>query len=87
MKALSLLLSIIVFFVAGYYFVIDFYQSGEINHFIYMSLLVVLMLICIVGVLINVPMIIKERRKMNLLMRKKMQQKSPQTLFDFTFET
>lgn len=67
MKVLSLLLSLVVFTAAGYFFVIDFRQSTELNYLIYMSLLVILMLICVVGIMINLPLIIAHRRKMNTL--------------------
>jgi len=67
MKVLSLLLSIVVFTAAGYFFVIDFRESTELNYLIYMSLLVILMLICVVGIMINLPIILNERRKMRVL--------------------
>ncbi|WP_298156959.1 hypothetical protein [Flavobacterium sp.] len=67
MKTLSLMLSIGVFVVSGYFFINDFRDSTELNYLIYMSLLVILMLICVVGVMINLPMIIRQRRKMRSL--------------------
>ena len=67
MKVLSLILSVVVFTVAGYFFVVDFRSSTEMNYLIYMSLLVILMLVCVVGVMINLPMIIRQRRKMRVL--------------------
>ncbi|WP_291086824.1 hypothetical protein [Flavobacterium sp. BFFFF1] len=67
MKTLSLMLSIGVFVVSGYFFINDFRDSAELNYLIYMSLLVILMLICVVGVMINLPMIIRQRRKMRSL--------------------
>jgi len=67
MKTLSLILSIIVFFTAGYFFVVDFTNSTETNYLIYMALLVILMLICIVGIMINLPMILRHRREMKVL--------------------
>ena len=67
MKTLSLILSIAVFFTAGYFFVVDFTNSTETNYLIYMALLVILMLICIVGVMINLPLIIRQRRQMKVL--------------------
>ena len=67
MKTLSLILSIAVFFIAGYFFVVDFTNSTETNYLIYMALLVILMLICIVGVMINLPMILRQRRQMKVL--------------------
>jgi hypothetical protein len=67
MRTLSLILSIVVFFTAGYFFIDDFTNSTETNYLIYMALLVILMLICIIGVMINLPMIIRHRRKMRVL--------------------
>jgi len=67
MKILSLTLSLVVFTASGYFFVTDLRPATETNYLIYMSLLVILMLICIVGVLINLPMIIRERRRMKVL--------------------
>ena len=68
MKIFSLILSLIVFGVAGYFFVADFTPSTELNYLIYMSLLVILMLICVVGVMLNLPVILKQRRKVNAIM-------------------
>jgi membrane protein DedA with SNARE-associated domain len=76
MKALSLIVSVAVLSISGYYFVTDFNLSGETNHIIYMSLLLILMLICIVGILINVPLIIRERRKMKVLLYQKVTRKA-----------
>ena len=67
MKALSLLVSLTVFMTSGYFLISDFNLSGEMNDIIYMSLLLILMLICVVGILINLPLIISERRKMKAL--------------------
>lgn len=70
MKALSLIISTIVFFASGFFFVSDFNLSGELNHVIYMSLLIILMLVCVVGFLINIPLIIQERKRVkNLALR------------------
>jgi membrane protein DedA with SNARE-associated domain len=67
MKTLSLIMSVVVFVASGYFFVTDFRESAELNYLIYMSLLVTLMLICIVGVMINLPMILRQRRKVKTL--------------------
>lgn len=75
MKILSLLLSLIVFTTAGYFFVTDFRDSTEFNYLIYMSLLIILMLICVVGVLINLPLIIAHRRKMRTFIHNSYSQK------------
>lgn len=53
MKLFSLLLSVIVFFVALYFFVLKIPHVDDTNDVIYIALLVTLMAICIVGVIIN----------------------------------
>ncbi|MDV6168169.1 hypothetical protein R1T16_07010 [Flavobacterium sp. DG1-102-2] len=53
MKLFSLLLSILVFFTSLYFFVLKVPNISTLNDVIYISLLVVLMAICIVGVIIN----------------------------------
>lgn len=62
MKIVSLILSIVVFFGAGFFLIADFRPSMEMNYLIYMSLLVILMMICIVGVLINYPTLLQQRK-------------------------
>jgi hypothetical protein len=76
MKAFSLVISLLVFAASGYYFITDFNLAGGTNHVIYMSLLVVLMLVCIVGFLINIPLIVRERRRMKVLMYKQLSRKT-----------
>ena len=88
MKTLSLLVSITVFTVSGYFFVSDFRYSGETNHLIYMSLLIVLMLICVIGILINMPLITKEKRRMKVLVYNKFSQRTVKTKkFNIGLET
>jgi len=65
MKLFSLLLSIIVFFVTCFFLVNDFKYSIEMNHIIYMTLLVVLLFIAIVGILINFNYLLEQREKIN----------------------
>ena len=77
MKALSLTVSLLVFAASGYFFIADFNLNGSANHWIYMSMLLVLMLVCVVGVLINVPLIVRERRKMKVLMYQQLIRKAP----------
>jgi len=66
MKVVSLFLSIFVFGIAAYFFATDFRNSLELNYIIYMLLLLILMSICVVGVMINVPLLIRGKRKMNI---------------------
>lgn len=87
MKSLSLIISSIVLIIAGYYFVVDFRYSTESNYIIYMSMLVILMFICILGIVINLPMLRMGRRKVRTLIynsysNKRVKNKS----FDSRFE-
>ena len=77
MKALSLIISTIVFFASGFFFISDFNLSGELNHVIYMSLLLILMLVCVIGFLINIPLIIQERKRVKNLAYRISQAKLP----------
>ncbi|CAM3963314.1 hypothetical protein FLAN108750_01800 [Flavobacterium antarcticum] len=67
MKIVSLILSIVVFIGAGFFLITDFRPSMEMNFLIYMSLLVILMLICIVGVLINYPILLQQRKNVKTI--------------------
>lgn len=67
MKIVSLILSIVVFFGAGFFLIADFRPSLEMNFLIYMSLLVILMLICVVGVLINYPILLQHRKNVKTI--------------------
>ena len=53
MKLFSLILSLIVFFVSSYFLALHIPVADTLNDFIYLSLLIILMAICIVGVIIN----------------------------------
>ena len=53
MKLFSFILSVAVFFVALYFFAIKVTFIDTLNDVIYISLLITLMAICIVGVIIN----------------------------------
>jgi hypothetical protein len=63
MRTLILTLSTVVFSVSGYFLITDFKISNETNFNIYLCLLIILMLICIVGILINLPLVLLERKK------------------------
>lgn len=75
MKIVSLFLSIFVFGIVAYFFVVDFRNSFELNYIIYMSLLLILMSICVVGIMINLPLLIRGRRKMNVFLYSNFSQK------------
>jgi surface polysaccharide O-acyltransferase-like enzyme len=70
MKALFLLLSTVAFVVTGYVLFTDVDLSLGVNEYIYMSLLLILMLICVVGILINAPLIIEEKKRVKKIVRK-----------------
>lgn len=67
MKLFSLILSVIVFFGSLYFFVLKIPTVESLNDYIYISLLVVLMAICIVGVIINWEFF-SRRKKNNLIL-------------------
>ncbi len=67
MKSLSLIISTIVLVIAGYFFIVDFRYSTESNYIIYMSMLVILMFICILGIVINLPILRLGRKKVHTL--------------------
>lgn len=67
MKLFTLILSASVFFISAYFFATDFTFSSEINHIIYMSMLMILMCICVIGMIINVSLIRIGRKKMGTL--------------------
>ena len=85
MKALALTVSMIAFLVSGYVLFTDVHLKDGLNEYIYMSLLLILMLICVVGILINVPLIIQEKRRMKVFMSKKISKAIEGS--EFTFQT
>ena len=62
MKLFSLLLSVIMFFVSLYFFSIQLGSIDSLNDVIYISLLVTLMAICVVGVIINWDILRKNKK-------------------------
>lgn len=85
MKAIALTVSMIVFLISGYVLFTDVHLSHGLNEYLYMSLLLILMLICVVGILINVPLIVEEKRKMKVFMSKKISKAIKGS--EFTFQT
>lgn len=67
MKLFSLILSVIVFFGSLYFFVLKVSEVDSLNDLIYVSLLVTLMAICVVGVIINWEFFRKKRNN-NLIL-------------------
>ncbi len=67
MKSLSLIISIIALFVSGYFFAVDFRISTETNYLIYMGMLITLMFICVLGIILNSPLVNKGKKKVKTL--------------------
>lgn len=87
MKILSLVLSVAVFFTSGYFFITDFRAAADMNYLIYMSLLAILMLICVVGVMINLPLLLRSRRKVrSIIYNSYSQNRIPNKSFDSSFD-
>lgn len=63
MKTFALLLSSVVFMASGYFFIADLNQSVDLNHVIYLSMLIVLMLICALGIGLNLQLLIAEKKR------------------------
>jgi hypothetical protein len=63
MKTLVLLLSSAVFMASGYFLITDFNQGNDLNHLVYLSMLVVLMLICLLGMGLNIQLLIAEKKR------------------------
>ncbi|AWH85941.1 hypothetical protein HYN59_12855 [Flavobacterium album] len=63
MKLFSLILSVTVFFISLYFFVMELPIRAGFNDIIYVMLLVILMAICIVGIIINWGLLYKRARK------------------------
>lgn len=81
MKSLSLLISVVALVVSGYFFVVDFRISYETNYLIYMGMLLTLIFICVLGIVLNSPLVTRSRRKArtiiyNSYMRERIKNKS-----------
>ena len=70
MKILTLILLVFFLVVSGYFLIFDFKISTETNFNIYLCLLIIVMLICIVGILINLPFIFSERKRYSPILHK-----------------
>ena len=66
MKVFSLILSVIVFFTALYFFIDKVDAIDSLNDVIYIMLLIILKIICIVGVIINWELFDRRRSKIVL---------------------
>jgi membrane protein DedA with SNARE-associated domain len=88
MKLLSLLVSIVVFFAAGYFLITDFQFSADLNNVLYMSILIVLMLICLVTILFNYPVLMQHRKKIKTIIYNSYSEKrTPNKEFDSQYGT
>lgn len=68
MKLFSLLLSVVGFFVALTFFMIKVSSVESLNDIIYISLLVTLMAICVVGVIINWEFFSKKKNNKSMIL-------------------
>lgn len=66
MKVFSLILSVIVFFTALYFFIDKITAIDSLNDAIYIMLLIILKIICIVGIIINWELF--ERKKSKIIL-------------------
>ncbi len=88
MKLLSLILSLTVLNISAYFFVTDFNISADFNQIIYSALLLILMLVCIVGVLLTLPSILKERKAAARIVYSRFSEKIKKSNnFELQFET
>ena len=53
MKLFSFVLSVLIFFISIYFFILKIPEIYSFNDIIYIALLAILMMICIVGILVN----------------------------------
>ena len=67
MKALSLIISVVALAVSGYFFVADFRFSFETEYLIYMGMLLTLIFICILGIVVNSPLVRRSRKKVKTI--------------------
>jgi hypothetical protein len=67
MKTIILFLSIVFLALFGYIFAINLKDSSETNYIIFMSLLVILMLICVVVLILNFPIFSRNKRRFKSL--------------------
>lgn len=63
MKLFSLTVSIVTFAVTFFFLVSDFPDIATFDGSIYLVLMLILLLICITGIIINKPVIAKSKRK------------------------
>jgi hypothetical protein len=67
MKVFSFILSVVVFFASLYYFVLKIPHVDSLNDIIYVTLLVILMAICIIGIIVNWE-IFNKRKKNSVIL-------------------
>ena len=68
MKLFSFILSIVVFFVAFYFFMVKVPLAESVNDFIYISLLITLKAICVLGVIINWEIVTGKKKKDSVIL-------------------
>ncbi len=67
MKVFSFILSVVVFIASLYYFVLKIPYVDSLNDIIYVTLLVILMAICIIGIIVNWEIFNKRKRNSVIL--------------------
>lgn len=64
MKMFSFIISLLTFLVSLFYLIFDFPDLDNTNGIIYFSMLSILILICIIGVIVNMPIHFKNHRRL-----------------------
>lgn len=63
MKSLILILSALVFIFSGYYFGSNLRYSNDLNYIVYMLTWLILMFISLIGIVYNVPVLNRRKRR------------------------
>lgn len=77
MRILSLILSTIAFFSTALYAVVDFPDLSTANGILYFSMLITLLLICITGIILNIPL---GKRRNRVALTRKQQKRNEYSL-------
>lgn len=66
MRILSLILSVTAFFVTLYFLVTDFPDIAMVSGLIYFGIMLILLMVCIMGIVINWPLISRIHNRFRL---------------------
>ncbi|KGO88565.1 hypothetical protein Q765_01260 [Flavobacterium rivuli WB 3.3-2 = DSM 21788] len=69
MKLFSFIVSVVMFITTLFFFISDFPDITTFNGTVYLLLLVVLLLICLTGIIINKPVFVKHKRKYKMSLK------------------